>query len=519
MGAAGTPTFHGKGGGGAPSGPAGGDLTGFYPNPTLVATGVVPGTYGDATHIPRFIVDGKGRITFVQNVATTGTSIDILDEGIAQGAAASLNFVGANVTAAVSGGAATISVTGSNGIDVSDEGTPLGTADTLDFVGAGVTATFAAGTATITIPGGSSGADCTTAPDLLCLAGRTGTTNDPIISTDATGTIYGTSATGFPSAVFLGLALNLRTSSTLGPGALGYLCSNTTTWQGPNVLFSFGIDPGFSARNITINDEFFAPAIIEALNVSGNFIVGDDSLGGPVSNLFAYTAHFTNPTGVAKHLQGISDGIYSDAAQYIADGAACDLGRHRSFDSDVQYKVVNGGTLTLSATSDVTASEGFRRIVRTDAGVSLANDTGFNYHGITGSATVAFTQAFVCGDDETSTTDQVSYRSRGPSRRLSHKGPAVFGDDAAPTGAYILEAIGDVHFTGKLTVGGAIDPTDLLFSGVDNTFEGSLSTDGNMLYNTDTSTFRGHQGGSWHSFAMLDDIGGSIFRTAMLMGA
>ncbi len=39
---------------------------------TLANTAVTPGTYGDGTHVGQFTVDGKGRLTFAQNVAITG---------------------------------------------------------------------------------------------------------------------------------------------------------------------------------------------------------------------------------------------------------------------------------------------------------------------------------------------------------------------------------------------------------------------------------------------------------------
>lgn len=91
-----------------------------------------------------------------------GSSLTVKDEGAGGGVATVLDFVGAGVSAAVSGGTATVTIAGgtaAGSIVFLDEGAVAGTATHLNVVGAGGTVAYSGGTATLTISGGSGGVD------------------------------------------------------------------------------------------------------------------------------------------------------------------------------------------------------------------------------------------------------------------------------------------------------------------------------------------------------------------------
>lgn len=184
----------------APSGSAGGDLTGTYPNPTLAGVITAGGPTGSATVAPIITYDAKGRLTTVTSATITPAigSVTGLGTGIATALGTNVGTAGAPV---INGGAL---------------GTPSsGTATNLSGTAASLTAGTVTTNANLTGPITSSG-------NATAIASQTGTgtkfvvDTSPVIVTPAITTTATLSRNGIAATSTDGYVIQNTTAAAAG---------------------------------------------------------------------------------------------------------------------------------------------------------------------------------------------------------------------------------------------------------------------------------------------------------------
>ncbi len=475
----------------------------------------------------QFVGDGSG----LTGVVAAGSGVVIQEEGGSVGTAATLNFVGAGVTATISNGVAKIEISdqvgsGSNGVVVQEEGSSVGTATTINFVGSAVTATFAGGVATVSITdnvgsagtGALSGIDTTgtsvfnninAAGIVTSLGGFSGNITGTgatftSITGALTGDVTGTASlaqglSGSPTITVTGIGASSINSTGIVTASAFYGDGSNLTGLvfGGGTVFS-GIVTFQSNAEWGENDKaaFGTNADLQLYNDGSASYVSETGTGDLIlnSNGTNINLKFNNSDLAAKFQIDAGIDLYYDNVSKMAilSTGATTYGTHRA------SEFVGGGSgITGLSTSQLSGWENIPIGIASNTSIvtsGIITATGFDgsYTGdgsaLAGIATPGYVDAAVAGivSSAPTTLDTLNELAAalGDDPNFSTSMTNLIGTKASLAGAAFT---GNVTSTGYVSaastagIGGRLYANERVYIGPDNAFHLSYATVGNPV--------------------------------------
>ena len=427
----------------------------------------------------KFVGDGSG----LTNLIGTGSGVEIRNDGSPVGTASTIDFIGTDVTATISGGVASVEITtsggGSSGVTVKNSGSTVGIATNIDFGSNLSVSAVSAGIVTITASGGGTSDIASYAHNagVSTVAGIATYTSEWTLGNNGTShyTFTGPGLTGAEDDPEIYLIRGQQYKFTNNMNAHPFKIQSTPNGSNPadsGTVYNDGITNNLvSNGTLTWNVQFDTPSIL----------------------YYQCTSH-TNMGGIIRILDAVTtDSSVTDVITISSSTdvlSAVDPGADRlvfwdESNNKLSYLTV-GANLTLND-DIISATSG--DVVVNDTTPQLGGNLDLNSKDITGTGNVNITGVITATSFSGNLTGNVN------STGVSTVGTLKVGTGITASGGIITATTfdgnltGNVNSTGVSTVGTLKVGTGITASGgiiTATTFDGSLK---GLPQNAQTSAY------------------------------